>query len=65
MSPRIDLLTAMRIDEALILLPLVGRREAARMLMLVEVPSAVILRVLMRPPGRRPILEPTFKNGNI
>jgi hypothetical protein len=49
---RSDLLTASKIDLALILLPLVGSREAARMLADAAVPLNIAARVL-NPIGMR------------
>jgi hypothetical protein len=53
MTPRTDLLTASRIDLALILLPMVGRRAAARMLVASDVPARLAVRVLAWPDKRR------------
>lgn len=44
--PRVDLLTASRIDLALILLPLIGRLEVARMLARGGVPVGLAVRVM-------------------
>jgi hypothetical protein len=52
MLPRTDLVTAIRIDLALILLPLVGRQDAARMLAHHHVPLEIALRVLIAPQHR-------------
>jgi hypothetical protein len=51
----------MRIDETLVLLPLIGQGEAERMLTQVDVPPAVIARALTRPTERRNILQSTFQ----
>jgi hypothetical protein len=52
MTPRTDRLTATRIDLALTLLPLVGRKDAARMLAHHQVPLTIALRVLTAPRRR-------------
>lgn len=57
MRIRTDLMTASRVDVALILLPMIGAEEAERMLIDSSVPRAVIERVLTRPVERRPIRE--------
>jgi hypothetical protein len=53
MNSRTDQLPACRIDLALILLPLVGRQDAARMLAHHDVPLTIAKRVLIEPSRRR------------
>jgi hypothetical protein len=48
---------AMRIDGAIILLPMVGLHEAASMLARQHVPLMLAVRVLVTPSRRRSILE--------
>jgi hypothetical protein len=55
---RADLLTASRIDLALILLPLIGRPAAAGMMARSQVPVRLSLRVLATPGQRRPPCAP-------
>jgi hypothetical protein len=54
MTPRTDHLTATRVDLTLILLPLIGRWEAAWTLAENHVPLEVAARVLAEPRRRRP-----------
>ena len=53
MTARKDLLTASRIDLALILMPSIGFQEAARMLARSGVAISLAARVLIQPPSRR------------
>jgi hypothetical protein len=53
MTPRTDHLTACRVDLTLILLPLIGRWEAAWTLAANDVPLEVAARVLAEPAKRR------------
>jgi hypothetical protein len=53
MMPRTDHLTASRVDLTLILLPLIGRWEAAWTLAINQVPLEVAARVLAEPTKRR------------
>lgn len=55
MMQRTDLLTASRVDLALILLPEIGWVAAAVMLALSEVPEEVAARVLALPGARRAV----------
>jgi hypothetical protein len=54
MTPRTDLITASRVDLTLILLPLIGRWEAAWTLAANDVPLEVAARVMALPLERRP-----------
>ena len=57
MEKRFDLITASRVDGALILLQIITRMEAAVMLAVSGVPAAeVAARVLVLPLERRPVL---------
>jgi hypothetical protein len=59
MNERTDLVTASRVDLALILLPVVTWLEVSRMLALSGVPAEVAARVLALPRERRvPVAEP-------
>jgi hypothetical protein len=51
--PRTDLVTASRAELAVILLPLVGTQQAARMLARNLVPVGVAVQVLVDPARRR------------
>jgi len=53
MTERTDLITASRVDLTLILLPLIGRWEAAWTLAANDVPLEVAARVLALPGARR------------
>jgi hypothetical protein len=53
MTARKDLVTASRIDLALILMPTIGVQEAARMLARSGVPISLSARVLSQPPSKR------------
>jgi len=53
MDPRTDLITASRVDLALILLPMITWLEASCMLALSGVPAEVAARVLALPAVRR------------
>jgi hypothetical protein len=53
MKPRTDHLTAARVDLTLVLLPLIGRWEAAWTLAANDVPLEVAARVLAEPSKRR------------
>jgi hypothetical protein len=53
MTPRTDYLTACRVDLTLILLPLIGRWEAAWTLAANDVPLEVAARVMAEPRRRR------------
>jgi hypothetical protein len=55
MKQRIDLITASRVDLALILLPLVGWLKTSVMLAANGVPIEVAVRVLVLPMARRTI----------
>jgi hypothetical protein len=55
MKQRIDLITASRVDLALILLPLVGWLKTSVMLAVNGVPIEVAARVLVLPMARRTI----------
>lgn len=61
MKPRTDYLTASRVDLTLMLLPLIGRWEAACTLAVNDVPLEVAARVLALPLERRPMLQPAFQ----
>lgn len=56
MKPRTDLITASRVDLALILLPIMTWWEASEMLAESQVPVEVAARVLALPFERRPYL---------
>jgi hypothetical protein len=60
MIPRLNATTAMLIDAAIILLPLVGRQEAAKMLARHKVPLMLAVRVLVVPHRRRTVHEPDY-----
>jgi hypothetical protein len=53
MKPRIDLITASRVDLALLLLPVISWLEASCMLAVSGVPAEVAARVLVLPGARR------------
>lgn len=55
MTKRKDLVTASRVDLALILQPLIGLQETARMLSAASIPISLALRVLTQPSRRRVI----------
>jgi hypothetical protein len=57
MKPRLDLITAMRVDGALILLPAITWLEASLMLAVSGVPAEVAARVLVLPLERRAVAE--------
>jgi len=57
MSPRLDIITASRVDATLILLPAVTWLEASVMLAVSGVPEEVAARVLALPLERRPVVE--------
>jgi hypothetical protein len=57
MTPRADETTAMLVDLAIILMPMVGRQEAAKMLARQHVALAVAARVLVHSLARRPVTE--------
>jgi hypothetical protein len=55
MTQRTDLITASRVDDALILLPTISWLEASVMLAASGVPAEVAARVLALPLARRPL----------
>jgi hypothetical protein len=57
MTPRTDLITASRVDLALILLPAITWLEASYMLAVSGVPVEVAARVLVLPAARRTLRE--------
>jgi hypothetical protein len=59
MTPRTDHLTACRVDLTLILLPIIGRWEAAWTLAANDVPLEVAARVLAEPAKRRIDVPPS------
>lgn len=60
---RTDILTAMRVDLALTLLPAISWLEASCMLATSGVPADVAARVLAQPKRRRLILPPPAVDG--
>jgi hypothetical protein len=62
MRPRTDIITASRVDLALILLPVVTRLEVSYMLAVSGVPEEVAVRVLALPLERR---APTSQIGQV